>query len=255
MSSNFEVITYRNDLSHYLINRKGEIYSLNSHTVIKPQIDRSGYLTMVLTTDDGKRIKFVPHIAVAKQYIPNSDKAKIYVNHIDENKQNPSVDNLEWVTPKENTNHGTAVRRSSDHRQKPVNEYDLDGKYIRTWASTRKMIEFFASFFGKTVNEMRSCENSINGCLRGRSKTSMNRVWRYYDGNKKNIKVEKNKYMPMGIACSHSKMRFDIDIDVPDEYLYHKMLKKDIYNYFMELDKLTEYEKQMLADLFSDFGG
>lgn len=252
-NTSFDKITYRKDLSNYLINRKGEIYSNNKHRVLTPQVNEYGYYQYVLTTDDGKKVRILAHVAVASQYIKNSDlDDKIIVNHIDENKQNPSVDNLEWVTIKENVNHGTCIKRSSDHRKKPVNEYDLDGHYIRTWSSVRDVTLFFGDYFNKTLKEMKSAENSIYGCLRGVSKSSMNRIWRYYRGGTKDIDVPKvSGNMPIGITCSHSKMRFDYDVDIPDEYLYHKMSADDIYNYFIHLDKLTNYEKQMIEELKS----
>lgn len=243
----FQEITYRNDLHNYLINRNGEIYSKRKHCVLKGTTSGYGYLTYTLYTDKGKAVRVFAHIAVAQQYIPNDDpEHKTIVNHIDENKRNPSVDNLEWTTQKENVNHGTCIKRSANHRKKPVNEYDLDGRYIRTWVSTRDMIQFYADFLGKTVKELQSAEVSINSCLRGNSKSSMNRIWRYYDGNTDNIPVPQVKgCMPIGITCSRSKMRLDFPVDVPDEYLYHPLSSKDIYDYFMSLDKLTDYEKQM----------
>lgn len=248
----FEPITYRDDLSHYLINRKGEIYSLNTNKTMKPQVDSFGYLGFVLTTDDGKKVRVKPHIAVAYQYIPNDDpEHKTQVNHIDEDKHNPAVWNLEWTTPKENYNHGTRNQKIKKHKHKPVNEYDLDGNYIRTWASTRSIVEFFGDFFGKTLKEMQSCENSIHGCLKGKSKSSMNRVWRYYEGNTDNIFVDHSGYMPIGCACSKSKTRFDFSVDVPSEYLYQKPSKSEIYEYFMSLDKLTDYEKELFQDYTS----
>jgi len=247
-NSTFEKITYRDDLSHYLINRNGEIYSLYTNKKMKPQIDLNGYIRYNVTADDGKVLHIQAHIAVAKQFIPCSDKDKV-VNHKDEDKRNPSVDNLEWITRKENTNYGTARKRSSIHRRKPINEYDLDGHYIRTWASTRSIVEFFADFFHKSLAEMQSCENSIQGSLNGRSKTSMNRVWRYYDGDTDDIEPIVNDRMPRGIACSRSKTRFDFKVDVPDEYLYQEHTADEIYEYFMHLDKLTDYEK----DLFEKF--
>ena len=249
-NSTFEKITYRDDLSHYLINRNGDVYSKYTKKVLKPQIDENGYYTYTLTSDNGKKVRYFAHIGVAHQFIPNDDiEHKTFVNHIDEDKHNPCINNLEWVTPRENCNHGTRNKRIKKHKHKPINEYDLDGHYIRTWASTRSIVEFFADFFHKSLADMQSCENSIHGSLNGRSKTSMNRVWRYYDGDTDDIEPIVNDRMPRGIACSRSKTRFDFKVDVPDEYLYQEHTADEIYEYFMQLDKLTDYEK----DLFEKF--
>ena len=59
------------------------------------------------------------HRLVAEAFIPNADN-KSQVNHIDENKFNNRIDNLEWVTPKENVNHGTGIARRSKTQKKRV---------------------------------------------------------------------------------------------------------------------------------------
>ena len=59
------------------------------------------------------------HRLVAEAFIPNTNN-KPQINHIDENKFNNRVDNLEWVTSKENVNHGTGIVRRSKTQRKPV---------------------------------------------------------------------------------------------------------------------------------------
>lgn len=248
INTDFQEIAYRRDLHNYLINRKGEILSLHTGRVLKPQKDRNGYACCVLTADDGKKVKFIIHIAVAKQYVPNDDPAtKIYVNHIDENKFNPSAENLEWVTPKENTNHGTCIKRSADHRKKPVNEYTITGEYVRTWASASDVSNYFINRLGVDV-EPKCVINAINNNCRDKQESAFGRIWKLYNGDTHDIYVRrrgKRNHNRIGLEHSRSKLSLCYDSPVQDEYLYHEITKEDIYNYFTHLDKLTDYEKQM----------
>lgn len=61
--------------------------------------------------------KFPVHRLVATTFIPNTDSKKIFVNHIDGNKQNNHVSNLEWATPSENCTHAyqTGLRPDNKH--------------------------------------------------------------------------------------------------------------------------------------------
>jgi hypothetical protein len=52
---------------------------------------------------DGKRKYFAIHRLVAMMFIPNPNNYE-QIDHLDGNKLNNNVENLEWVTPKENTN-------------------------------------------------------------------------------------------------------------------------------------------------------
>jgi len=59
------------------------------------------------------------HRLVAEAFIPNT-YGKPQVNHIDENKLNNRLNNLEWVTAEENVNHGTALVRRIKSQSKPI---------------------------------------------------------------------------------------------------------------------------------------
>ena len=81
--------------SNYLIYDGGCVYSKRTNKFLKHHNDGNGYLFVRLKTN--KKV----HRLVAEHYIPNPEN-KREVDHIDRDKNNNRVDNLRWVTPKEN---------------------------------------------------------------------------------------------------------------------------------------------------------
>lgn len=103
-------------------------------TKLKPYIDKDGYLRVGLHKNNTS--KTIPiHRLVAETFIPNSEN-KPTVNHIDGNKQNNCVENLEWATYQENNVHAirTGLNIKKNQRKK-VKQFDLEGKLIRIWDS------------------------------------------------------------------------------------------------------------------------
>ena len=88
----------------YYIDEKGRIFNKKMQELKGKWIDNTGYYQIVLTKD--KKRKYVRiHRLVALTFLPNPNNLP-QVNHIDGNKLNNNVENLEWVTNSENTSHG-----------------------------------------------------------------------------------------------------------------------------------------------------
>jgi hypothetical protein len=87
----------------YKITKLGEVYSNKYKRLMKLQTNKNGYKWIQFSVNSRKK-NFYIHQLVAIHYIQNPNK-KPFVNHKDGNKTNNMVENLEWVTQSENTQH------------------------------------------------------------------------------------------------------------------------------------------------------
>ena len=110
----------------YYISDKGNFYSTFSKRCIKPQKDHKGYLYVEIG-----RKKYKLHRLVAKYFLPNPDNLP-QVNHIDCDKSNNNVTNLEWVTNRENYEHALKTGTFS----KSFLEYA--GNHDKIWSRYRE---------------------------------------------------------------------------------------------------------------------
>ena len=98
-----------NTNGRYAVNRAGEVKNLETNKKLKPSFNKAGYL--VVSLYDGqthKRRTVRVHRLVTEAFITNPD-GKEDVNHIDGNKANNTVGNLEWATRSENMLHRCRV--------------------------------------------------------------------------------------------------------------------------------------------------
>lgn len=96
--------------------------------VLKTNKLRNGYLRFTLM-DKGVTKRFSVHRLVALNFIPNPEN-KPQVNHIDGNKENNHVDNLEWCTSSENHKHahriGLESQKGSKNNGSKLTEEDVE---------------------------------------------------------------------------------------------------------------------------------
>lgn len=76
---------------------------------LKPGVNSRGYMTCVLVSENGVPVSKTIHRLVAEEFIDNHEN-KLFVNHIDGNKQNNFASNLEWVTSGENQLHAYKLK-------------------------------------------------------------------------------------------------------------------------------------------------
>lgn len=97
---------------NYEVSNEGEVRNVKNGYILK-QEDNGGYLRVTLYVN-GKHTHKKIHRLVAEVFIPNPEN-KPQVNHIDEDKTNNCVENLEWASAKENSNYGTRTQRMKNN--------------------------------------------------------------------------------------------------------------------------------------------
>ena len=89
----------------YGITENGMVWSYKSNKFLKPKVNRGGYEEVILYINNKRKTVSI-HRLVGIVYLYNLNN-KPHINHIDGNKSNNDVSNLEWVTPSENMKHAT----------------------------------------------------------------------------------------------------------------------------------------------------
>lgn len=146
----------------YSVTSCGKVWSHLHNRFLTPHENHGGY-AIVYLSKNGRTINRRVHRLVAEAYLPACE-GKSQINHKDENKANNCVNNLEWVTAKENCNHGTRLARLGDLTSKPVVCVELGRRFRNAYTA---------------AEELGIQQSNINRCLKGNRERCGGYHWRY----------------------------------------------------------------------------
>ena len=162
----------------YQVSNFGRIRNIKFNRIRKLGKNRYGY-PMVNLYYKGVSKNISVHRIVAMAFIPNP-KNYPQVNHIDGNKLNNNVNNLEWCTAQYNieysykklgrkgySNNGKYTG-STNWNAKKVKQYDLDGNFIKEWGS---QVE--------ARKKLNIADGLISNCCKGKRLSAGGYIWKY----------------------------------------------------------------------------
>lgn len=118
----------------YEVSNFGRIKNKRTGRVRKTPTGKRGYPVFSAKREDGKFLLITVHSCVAKAFLPNPNNLP-QVNHIDGNKENNFLTNLEWCTAQENNLHARKMGLHKSDGDKPVLQKDDFGNVIAIYKS------------------------------------------------------------------------------------------------------------------------
>lgn len=152
-------------MARYAISRDGKVLDLAKNREVKSFI-RNGYLCVRLKDGDKYKNKYI-HRLIAEAYIPNPDD-KPCINHINGDKMDNNIENLEWCTKKENNLHAYRFGLRESGRGGGKNSPIMCVEDNIVFISITAAAEYYK--IGR---------RAINECLSGRNKTCNRKHWKY----------------------------------------------------------------------------
>ena len=164
-----------NYIGLYEVSNTGKIKSLarrgnwKTH-IMSPRKSKDNYRRITLCKHSQTKTYLI-HRLVADAFIPNPNNLPC-INHIDGNKTNNNVNNLEWCTKSENMLHAFRtglIKPEKPWHRKPVLQYTLDGIFVKRYNSILEANNTNPDIHG----------TSIIKCLKGTYKTAGGYLWKY----------------------------------------------------------------------------
>ena len=162
------VIYQENDYSQfYEISNLGRLRNTKTNKILKQTINKTGYYGYCGSLGNRQKKKmFKIHKAVAETFIPNPNCYKV-INHIDGNKLNNNINNLEWCTHQYNSQHAidlgltlSTIERIKNADCKPIKGINIHTNKVITFPSIMEAARFLGDInkiahIGKVANGKR----------------------------------------------------------------------------------------------------
>lgn len=220
----FQIINVEEDVGKYMISKCGKILSLSTMRLMKIQIKTTGYEQISFRIPGRKHSKkYLIHRLLALTFIPNPEN-KPQINHIDGNKLNNVLSNLEWVTNLENNAHAIKTglfdmkkcNLLSDDEVHEVCKHFISGEY--------SSLEELAIKLG--ISE-RASRYTLGAIRNGKSYTYISSLYGVENFVKGRLISKANKNRQRGILTD-SQVREICEIFVSGEYTTLKKLSEDL---------------------------
>ncbi len=163
--SEVETFVKIDGFEEYEVSNLGKVRNMKNGRILKPYLNQSGYLRHCLCENNKRKYLFL-HKIIATAFIDNPEE-KPCVNHIDENKLNNDLSNLEWCTVKENNIHGTRMKRIAEKLSKKVVQLDLNDNVLNIFESMTQ-----------AEQETGTSAGNISRCCNGKLKSAGGFKWR-----------------------------------------------------------------------------
>lgn len=151
----------------YEISETGRVFNCQTGQELKGNVNSYGYRVIALTKNGRKKDKKL-HRLLVEAFIPNPNNYDC-VNHIDGDKLNNSLDNLEWCTKGYNNRHARE-QLSLDFSIKPVIQTTLSGEVVAVWVNA-----------SRAASVLNGEPLLISACCRDTAKTAYGYKWYYAD--------------------------------------------------------------------------
>ena len=158
------------EFPQYLASSLGNIKHIETNKLRTLKANNGGYITIGINNNDNIRKQVKVHRLIADTFLDNVEN-KETVNHINHNKLDNRVKNLEWATTKEQNNHKSHNQINSNNSKK-VLQYDLDGNFIKEYNSIKEI----GRIFNKNPGDISKICNNLKGF-----KTFEGYTWKFKD--------------------------------------------------------------------------